>query len=314
MAVAITHTAANHFGAKVVCPRTGLLLDAAMGWFNARPGAANSIAAGRRPLANMGPALLVRDGRAVAALGAPGGRRIICAVAGILDLLSAGVGAEEALATPRADASGDTALLDEALEAEAAALRAENARLRRLLELTPEQARQPAATQTGLFLDRPGPVTASSSGPDKVRFFRTLFAARKDVYAIRWENARTGRSGWSPAVEGGWRKGTNRPYLRVTDRVVEAHLTGEVHLGLYPLLVGTSAAGLRRTSTDRRRCSTRWSISRRPGQSGFRRRWRCRGRGSGLMSGSSSRARYPLRPLERSVPACCGRRSRCVGG
>jgi hypothetical protein len=59
-------------------------------------------------------------------------------------------------------------------------------------------------------------VTASSSGPDKVRFFRTLFAARTDVYAIRWENARMGRSGWSPAVEGGWRKGTNRPYLPLT--------------------------------------------------------------------------------------------------
>ena len=123
-------------------------------------------------------------------------------------------------------------------EAEVAALRAENARLRRLLELTPEQARPPAAAQTGLFLDRPGPVTASSSGPDKVRFFRALFAARTDVYAIRWENARTGRSGWTPAVEGGWRKGTNRPYLPLTDRVVEAHLTGEVHLGLYPLLAG----------------------------------------------------------------------------
>lgn len=118
------------------------------------------------------------------------------------------------------------------------ALRAENARLRRLLDLTPEQSRPPAAAQTGLFLDRPGPVTASSSGPDKVRFFRTLFAARADVYAIRWENARTGRSGWSPAVEGGWRKGTNRPYLRLTDRALEAHLTGEVHLGLYPLLAG----------------------------------------------------------------------------
>ena len=124
------------------------------------------------------------------------------------------------------------------LETEVAALRAENARLRRLLDLTPEQARPPAATQTGLFLDRPGPVTASSSGPDKVRFFRALFAARTDVYAIRWENARAGRSGWSPAVEGGWRKGTNRPYLRLTDRVVEAHLTGEVHLGLYPMLIG----------------------------------------------------------------------------
>ena len=119
-----------------------------------------------------------------------------------------------------------------------AALRAENARLRRLLDLTPEQARPPAAAQTGLFLDRPGPVTAASSGPDKVRFFRALFAARTDVYAIRWENVRTGRSGWSPAVEGGWRKGTTRPYLRLTDGVVEAHLTGDVHLGLYPLLSG----------------------------------------------------------------------------
>lgn len=119
-----------------------------------------------------------------------------------------------------------------------AALRAENARLRRLLDLTPEQARPPAAAQTGLFLDRPGPVTALSSGPDKVWFFRTLFSARTDVYAIRWDSTQTGRSGWSPAVEGGWRKGTSRPYLRLTDRVVEAHLKGEVHLGLYPLLTG----------------------------------------------------------------------------
>ena len=37
-------------------------------------------------------------------------------------------------------------------------------------------------------------------------------------------------------MEGGWRKGTSKPYLRLTDTVVEAHLTGEVHLGLYPML------------------------------------------------------------------------------
>jgi gamma-glutamyltranspeptidase / glutathione hydrolase len=123
MAVSVTHTAANHFGAKVVCPRTGLLLDAAMGWFNAREGAANSLAGGRRPLANMGPALLLRDGQAEAALGAPGGRRIIGAVAQILGWLAAGMGAEEALSRPRADASGDAALMDEALAAEAEALR-----------------------------------------------------------------------------------------------------------------------------------------------------------------------------------------------
>jgi hypothetical protein len=113
------------------------------------------------------------------------------------------------------------------VERELARLRAENARLLRLLELTPQQARPPAGAQTGLFLDRPGPVTAASSGPDKVRFFRTLFAARPEVYATRWENARTGKAGWVPAMAGGWRKGTNRPYLPVTDDVVAAHLTGE---------------------------------------------------------------------------------------
>lgn len=88
-----------------------------------------------------------------------------------------------------------SSLTASALQAELAELRAENTRLRRLLELTPEQVRPPAAAQTGLFLDRPGPVSAASSGPDKVRFFRTLFAARTDVYAIRWDSARTGRSG-----------------------------------------------------------------------------------------------------------------------
>jgi hypothetical protein len=76
------------------------------------------------------------------------------------------------------------------LERELARLRAENARLLRLLEMLPQQARPPEATQTGLFLDRPGPVTASSSAGDKIRFFRTLFAARRDAYATRWENAR----------------------------------------------------------------------------------------------------------------------------
>ena len=132
----------------------------------------------------------------------------------------------------------------EPLAAQVARLRAENARLRRLLELTPEQARPPAAAQTGLFLDRPGPVTAASAGPDKVRFFRALFVARADVYATRWENARTGRSGWVPAVAGGWRKGENRPHLRLTDSVVEAHLTGETHIGLYPMLAGDTCQWL----------------------------------------------------------------------
>ena len=71
--------------------------------------------------------------------------------------------------------------------------------------------------------------------------FGALFAARTDVYAVRWENARTGKAGWLPAVRGGWRKGVphaEREYLPLTAELLASHLSGEVHAGLYPLLDG----------------------------------------------------------------------------
>ncbi len=80
-----------------------------------------------------------------------------------------------------------------------------------------------------------------SAEDDKVAFFGALFAARTDVYAIRFDNRRTGKSGWVPAVRGGWQKGVrheNRTYLPLTPGVLAAHLKGEVHIGLYPLLEG----------------------------------------------------------------------------
>ena len=122
-----------------------------------------------------------------------------------------------------------------------AELQSENARLLRLLELTPQQARPPGPAQTALFDRSPGPVNAGSLSEKKVAFFAALFAARTDVYATRWENRRTGRAGWVPAVAGGWRKGqrrAEREYLPLTPPVLTAHLSGEVHVGLYPLLDG----------------------------------------------------------------------------
>src|SRR5215212_725588 len=94
-----------------------------------------------------------------------------------------------------------------ALRDQVVRLRAENARLMRLLELTPQQARPPGPVQMGVFDGTAEPVTAGSPAAAKVAFFAGLFAARTDVYALRWENARTGRRGWVPAVRGGWRKG-----------------------------------------------------------------------------------------------------------
>jgi len=146
---------------------------------------------------------------------------------------------------PSADASlRSSAGLDaelSALRVQVAQLRAENARLLRLLRMTPEQGRPPGPAQTGLFDAAPGMVDAGSPPAMKVAFFGALFAARTDAYAVRWDNVRTGKSGWMPAVRGGWRKGipaAQREYLPLTEEVVTAHLSGDLDLGLYPMLDG----------------------------------------------------------------------------
>lgn len=118
-------------------------------------------------------------------------------------------------------------------------LKSENQRLLQLLKLTSREAATPAPAQSGMFEKAPGPVHGRSDPGNKVAFFRTMFASRQDAYATRWENSRTGRAGWVPAVPGGWRRSDTmaRPdYLPLTDEIVTAHLSGTTHLGLYPLL------------------------------------------------------------------------------
>jgi superfamily II DNA or RNA helicase len=120
-------------------------------------------------------------------------------------------------------------------------LQAENARLLRLLKLTRREAAPPGPAQSGLFEAPPGLVHAGSPPEAKVALFSALFAARTDMYAVRWENTRTGKAGWLPAVRGGWRKGVphaERAYLPLTAELLASHLSGEVHAGLYPLLDG----------------------------------------------------------------------------
>ena len=81
-----------------------------------------------------------------------------------------------------------------------------------------------------------------SPAEGKVALLGVLFAARTDnIYPVRWENARTGRAGWLPAVRGGWRRGiphAERDYLPLTSEVLAAPRSGQTHLGLYPLLDG----------------------------------------------------------------------------
>ena len=84
------------------------------------------------------------------------------------------------------------------INAELESLRRENARLRKLLELTDAEAAQAHGTQAAWFDKAPGSVDASSSPEAKVAFYAALFGARKDVYALRWETPALGRLAGCP--------------------------------------------------------------------------------------------------------------------
>ena len=108
--VAATLTVNLGFGAAFMVPGTGFLLNNEMDDFSAKPGepnafgligfTANEIQPGKRPLSSMTPTFVIGEER-VAALGTPGGSRIITMVLlGILDFV-AGNGPESWVAVPR---------------------------------------------------------------------------------------------------------------------------------------------------------------------------------------------------------------------
>jgi gamma-glutamyltranspeptidase/glutathione hydrolase len=111
-AVAVTYTINGGFGAGVVAPGTGFLLNDEMDDFTVKlgvanlfdlvQGEANAIAPGKRPLSSMAPTLVEKDGRVVLALGSPGGSRIITTVLETaLNLIDYGMGPQEAVDAPR---------------------------------------------------------------------------------------------------------------------------------------------------------------------------------------------------------------------
>ena len=132
--------------------------------------------------------------------------------------------------------------LDAAM-AEAARLRAENARLRALLGL-PEAS---PGTAAGAGSCRSFAVTRASGAEEKIALFRSLFQGRADVHAVRWET-RKGRVGYSPACRNEWvRPLCKKPRVKcsdcrhqkllpLSDTVVRDHLAGRHTVGLYPLL------------------------------------------------------------------------------
>lgn len=143
------------------------------------------------------------------------------------------------------------------VRARLASLEAERAELgAKLKELERQQAPLVSSDHPALSVNAPT-VTAASSTKDKVALFRRLFVGRGDVFPVRWENRKTGRSGYAPACANEWVQGIcNKPqvkcgecphqaFIPVSDDVIEKHLrgggnprisAGEFVVGVYPLL------------------------------------------------------------------------------
>jgi gamma-glutamyltranspeptidase / glutathione hydrolase len=109
--IALTLTQGDTFGAKVTVPGLGLLLGHGMFRFDTGPNHPNAPGPGKRPLHNMCPTIVLKEGRPVLALGGQGGRRIPNAV---FDVLTAAVGRQsslaEAVAAPRIHTEGGNQL------------------------------------------------------------------------------------------------------------------------------------------------------------------------------------------------------------
>jgi len=112
LAVANTYTLNAGFGAKVVVPGTGVILNNEMDDFTSKVGSPNmfglvqgpqnAIEPGKRMLSSMSPTILSKDGKLRAVVGSPGGPTITTTVAQIvMQLIDHGRTLEQAVAAPR---------------------------------------------------------------------------------------------------------------------------------------------------------------------------------------------------------------------
>jgi hypothetical protein len=61
-------------------------------------------------------------------------------------------------------------------------------------------------------------VTNSSPAAEKIALFRHLFGGRTDVFPVRWDNPKSGRSGYAPACANEWvRSVCGKPQVKCGD-------------------------------------------------------------------------------------------------
>lgn len=111
-AVSVTYTLNSYFGAGVVAPGTGILLNNEMDDFTSKPGVpnlfglvqgeANAIAPKKTPLSSMSPTIIAKDGKPFMVIGSPGGSRIITiTLEAIINVIDFGMDISQAINAPR---------------------------------------------------------------------------------------------------------------------------------------------------------------------------------------------------------------------
>lgn len=96
-------------------------------------------------------------------------------------------------------------------------------------------------------------IHAGSTSQGKIDFFLSVFRGREDVYAKRYHNLKSGKSGYVPACRNEWEPGLcdkkayrcpecpNRAFKPLTAQTIRAHLMGKDPfcrdvVGIYPML------------------------------------------------------------------------------
>ena len=98
-------------------------------------------------------------------------------------------------------------------------------------------------------------VNRNSMAQEKINLYTSLFIGRQDVFALRWYNAKSNKSGYSPVCQNKWQRGkcdmkkyscAACPFklpVPLSDRYIFNHLAGKDTtcrdvIGLYPLIEG----------------------------------------------------------------------------
>lgn len=105
-------------------------------------------------------------------------------------------------------------------------------------------------TEQMIFKDSPIEIiTKDSSLSQKIALYRSLFKGREDVFALRFESKKSGKSGYAPVCKNEWADGIcakpkmkcqdcpNKDYVALNDQIIKAHFLGNSVIGIYPILI-----------------------------------------------------------------------------